>query len=54
MQDTISYWGRCTAGCYDARGMKTEALQRFRQYLAENPEGQYADNAKERIEKLSE
>jgi len=42
------------ASCYDAKGMKAEALRHFRQYVAENPKGQYADKAKERIEKLSE
>ncbi len=39
--------------CYDKKGMKAEALQHFRQYLAENPKGQFAEKAKDRVEELS-
>jgi tetratricopeptide (TPR) repeat protein len=38
--------------CYDEKGMKAEALRNFRQYLAENPKGAYASQAKDRIEEL--
>jgi tetratricopeptide (TPR) repeat protein len=39
-------------GCYQKKGMKTEALQYLNSYLTENPKGQYSDKAKELIEEI--
>jgi len=39
--------------CYDKKGMKQEAIRYLQQYVAENPKGTHAGEAKERIEELA-
>ena len=42
-----------SGSCYDKKNMKAEALQQYREYIAENPKGQFTDKAKDRVEELS-